>query len=193
MILWTGKQATCAGEWASSLLEDVFTVFDDLAPHRRCAKYVPVPKEVIDLTNVPSEQDRDPIVELLKATEEFEALSPAVSFIEESTPSPAAPGCTQRNRTKNAKSKQIVPKVATAAKQTMQVYPAKAATPAKERKHRKRARMAVFSWTHKDADTYERKKLRDRARKHAMREARKQGMSRIQQFEVGRAAYNATA
>ena len=54
MILWTGKQATCAGEWASSLLEDVFTVFDDLAPHRRCAKYVPVPKEDIDLTNVPS-------------------------------------------------------------------------------------------------------------------------------------------
>ena len=116
MILWTGKQATCAGEGASSLLEDVFTVFDDLAPHRRCAKYIPVPKEVIDFANVPSEQDRDPIVELLKATEEFEALSPAVSFIEESTPSPAAPGCTQRNRTKNAKSKQIVPNAATAAK-----------------------------------------------------------------------------
>ena len=119
MILWTGKQATCAGEWASSLLEDVFTVFDDLAPHRRCAKYVPVPKKVIDLTNVPSEQDRDPIVELLKATEEFEALSPAVSFM-------------------------LVPKAATAATQRLQFYPRKAATPVKERKQGKPKNAALW-------------------------------------------------
>ena len=69
----------------------------------------------------------------------------------------------------------------------LQFYPSKAATP------KGRARTAVFSWTPKEADTYDRKKRLERVRKRAMREARKQGMSRIQQFEVGRAAYNATA
>ena len=80
--------------------------------------YVPVKKEVIDLTT------SDPTAEILAAMEEFTALSRGVSFIDESTPLPAAPGAIQRHCTKVQQTKRKVPNAVNA--ETHQVEPAKA-------------------------------------------------------------------
>ena len=77
MTLWTEssvvrKRSSYCSEGFDPSLEDAFNIFEALEEQTlRSAKYIPATKEVIDLTNEPS----DPMVEFREATDEFEALT----------------------------------------------------------------------------------------------------------------------